>query len=77
MLLYNVIILLMKAGLYIKSKKITNNNQIDLKIYLYLIRKLISCICNTRLDISFVVRQLSKYNLDSWIKHIHTAKSIL
>ena len=43
MLLYNIAILSIKADSNIKSKKTTNNNQIDLKTY-HLVGKLLSCI---------------------------------
>lgn len=64
MLWWNAAILSMKASSSIESGEKTNNNQAYLKIYKHLIGKLIIFACGTRLDISFILKQLSRYNLD-------------
>ena len=61
---WNAAILPMKASSSIESGEKTNNNQAYLKTYKHQVGKLIIFAYSTRLDISFILRQLSRYNLD-------------
>lgn len=59
----------MKADNFIKMQRKDNYKKINLKIYQWLIGKLMYLSCDTRSDISFVVELLSKQNADPRMGH--------
>lgn len=60
----NVPIIPIKAGLGIEINKSNDYDKANFGMYQWLIGKLIYLACKTWLDIAFVIRKLSKYNVD-------------
>lgn len=74
---YNQINKLMKTDNFIQIKGEDNFKKVDLKIYQCLIGKLIYLSCGTRLNILFVIEQLSKYHADSRVGHFKAIKQVV
>lgn len=74
---YNSVSTLMKAGNFIEMQGEDDYKEVDLKIYQELIGKFIYLSCGTRPDILFVVRQLSKRNIDPRVRHLKAAKRVM
>lgn len=53
-----------KTGLFLDIDRDGNSDKADLKAYQTLIKKLMYLVCGTRPDISFIVGQLRRHNLD-------------
>lgn len=73
----NANIILIKAGLSIEIFEPGNYNKTNFHIYQQLIKKLIYLVCRIKLEIVFIVRQLSMYNVDLKKKHLRVAKRIV
>lgn len=54
-----------------------DSDQADLKAYQSLIGKLMYLACGTRPDISFIVGQLGKHNLDPRVGHMRIVKQVV
>lgn len=67
----------MKAGFIIEITETKDYEEVDLHIYQRLIDKLIYLAYGIRPDIFFVVRQLSRHNVDSRKGHLEVAKRIV
>lgn len=67
----------MKTGSSIEINESDDYEKIELCPYQHLIGKLIYFAYKTRLDITFIVGQLSKYNFDSRKGHLQVAKRIV
>ena len=68
---------LMKASSSLTLDQVGDHLPTDLIAYQHMIGKLMYLACETRLDIAFVVRQLSCHNSDTRIGHICIAKQKL
>ena len=66
-----------KADSFIKILKEDNYKKTDIKAYQQQIGKLIYLSCKTRLDITFTMRKLSKYNPNSRVGYLRIAKRII
>ena len=64
------IVLPVKAGSTLVLNQVEDHPQLDLIVYQQLVSKLIYLSYGTRLDIAFVVEQLSRHNSDSRVKHL-------
>lgn len=67
----------MKAGSSIKMIDPKDYNTTDLNIYPKLVEKLIYLLYGIRSDIIFVVKQLSRYNVNRRKKHLQTVKQVV
>lgn len=67
----------MKTGNFIEMQDEDNYEEVDLKVYQCLIGKLMYLSCGTKPNISFVVGQLSKRNVDPRISHLKAAKRVV
>lgn len=61
---YNANVILMKVGSSIERTESENYEKANFYTYQRLIKKLIYLLCNTRPDISFVVGQFNRHNID-------------
>lgn len=59
---YNTNMILMKTDSTIEMTKLKNYKKANLYIYQWLIGKLMYLVCGMKPNISFVIRQLSRYN---------------
>lgn len=66
-----------KAGNFIEMQGEDDYKKVDLKVYQWLIGKLMYLSYRTRPDISFVVGQLSKRNVDLRMGHLKAAKQVI
>ena len=73
----NFVNILMKTRYFINIQKSGNYKKAKIKPYLQLIGKLIYLLYGIKLDISFIVKKLSKYNIDPQISYIKAAKKII
>ena len=60
----NANVIPMKADLSIEMTDLEDYEETDLRMYQRLVGKLMYLSCGTRLDIAFVVGQLSRHNAD-------------
>ena len=67
----------MKAGSSIEMTEPENYEETDLRTYKWLVGKLMNLAYKTRPDIAFVVRQLSKHNVDPRKSHLQAAKRVV
>lgn len=67
----------MKARSAIEMLDSKDYKKTELYEYQWLIGKLIYLVCRTRPDITFAVRQLSKYNANLRKSHFQTAKRVV
>lgn len=74
---YHPTIFLIKASSIILIKQKGDDAQVDLKLYQQLVGKLIYLVYKTWSNIAFIIKQLSKYNSDSQVKHFYIAKQVL
>lgn len=74
---YNANIISIKAGLSIKMTDSEDYEEVNLHIYQKLIQKFIYLLYSTRLDIAFVIGQLSKYNSDLRKNHLQVTKRVV
>lgn len=74
---YNSVDTPIKIGNFIEMSGKDDYKKVDLKTYQQLIGKLMYLSCNTRPDISFVVRQLSKQNADPRVRYLKTSKRVV
>lgn len=73
----NTINIPMKARNFIEMLKEDDYEKTNIKVYQYLIGKLMYTSCGTRPDITFVVGQFSKQNADPKVGHLKAAKQVL
>lgn len=66
-----------KTGSFIEMLKDDNYEKTDIKAYQRFIEKLIYLLYNTRPNIAFVMKQLSKQNANLKVGHLKAAKQIL
>lgn len=71
---FNNINISMKAKSLIKMFKNNNYEKTNIKAYQRFMEKLIYLLCGIKPDISFIIRQLSKWNADLNVSHFNTAK---
>ena len=74
---YNSINIPMKARCFIDIQKPGDYEEAKIKPYQRLIGKLMYLLYGTKPDISFVVGQLSKHNIDPQISHMKVAKNVV
>lgn len=67
----------MKTGNFIEMQDKDNYEEVNLKVYQCLIDKFIYLFCKTRPDISFVIGQLSKRNVDPRVGYLKAAKQVI
>ena len=67
----------MKTRNFIKMLEDNNYKETDIKIYQYLIEKLIYLLFDTRLNITFALRDLSKQNTNLRVKYLKIVKQVL
>lgn len=67
----------MKASNFIEMQGEDDYKKVDLKVYQWLIGKLMYLSYGTRPDISFVVGQLSKQNADLRMGYLKAAKQVI
>ncbi len=67
----------MKAGCFIEMSEPGDYEEVNIKPYQRLIRKLMYLSCGTRPDIAFAVGQLSKHNSDPRAGHMKAAKKVV
>lgn len=67
----------MKVGTFIKMQGEDNYKEVDLKVYQWLIGKLMYLSCRTRPNISFIVGQLNKQNANLKMGHLKAAKRVV
>lgn len=67
----------MKTGSSIEMPEPDDYNKIDIYTYQRLIGKLMYLACGTRLDIAFVVEQLSRYNANPRKRHLQATKRVV
>lgn len=69
--------ILIKTGSFIEILKDDDYKEIDIKAYQRLLKKLIYLLYDIRLNIAFVMKQLTKQNADLRIGYLKAAKQIL
>lgn len=74
---YNLVIILIKVGCFIEISELGNHEEIYIKLYQYLINKLMYLSFGTRPDIAFTVSQLSKCNLKLRVDHMKDVKKVV
>lgn len=73
----HLILFPIKPGSMVSLNQAGDYDQLVFMIYQQLIRKMLYLTCGTRLDIAFVVSQLSRYNLNPWVGYLHIANQVL
>lgn len=74
---YNLVSTSMKAENFIKMQYKGDYKKADIKVYQYLIGKLIYLSCRIQSNVLFVIGQWNKPNPDSKIRHLKTAKQVV
>lgn len=74
---YNLVNITMKTGFFICMSKPTNYKKIEIKLYQYLIKKLMYLFCSTKSNIIFAIGQLSKHNFNLRAGYINVAQKVV
>lgn len=74
---YNPVSILIIVDCFIKILKLGNYKKINIKLYQYLVKKLIYLLCKIRYDIVFTMSQFNKHNLNPRTCYIKITKNIV
>lgn len=74
---YNSVNIPIKPGCFIEISKLHNYKKVDIKLYQYLIGKLMYLSYGTKPNIVFAIGELSKHNSDPRVGYMKVAKKVV